>query len=73
MYSLLLATAIAVAAAPLEESTPALQARLLGELDRPQAIADLSRLYERRDEQGDLGPLIIVLKAPGSRPRRVQT
>jgi tetratricopeptide (TPR) repeat protein len=65
MHSLFLAAALAIAPAPLGESTPALQARLLGELDRPQAIADLFRLYERRDEKGDLGPLVIVLEGAG--------
>jgi len=72
MHSLLLAAALALAPAPLDEATPALQARLLGEVDRPQALADLFRLYERRDEKGDLGPLAMVLegvaKAPKARP-----
>jgi Flp pilus assembly protein TadD len=53
------------------EGRPALQARLLGELGRPQAIADLYRLYERRDEKGDLSSLIATLetaaRAPGAR------
>src|SRR4051812_47371447 len=69
MLSLVLAAAVALAPAPLDESTPALQARLLGELDRPQAIADLFRLYERRDEKGDLGPLIIVLEGTARSPK----
>ncbi len=59
---ILLAAVLAIAPAPLQETTPALQARLLGELDRPQAIADLFRLYERRDENGDLSPIAIVLE-----------
>ena len=61
MHSLVLAAALALTA-PLDESTPVLQARLLAELERPQAIADLFRLYERRDEQGDLGPLNLILE-----------
>ncbi|HYS07434.1 MAG TPA: DUF3857 domain-containing protein [Myxococcales bacterium] len=87
MHSLLLALAIASAApattpgdtnrgsaahVPYSEGTQALTARLLGELDRPQAIADLYRLFERRDEQGDLGPMLGTLarvaKSPRSRP-----
>ncbi|HTO98921.1 MAG TPA: DUF3857 domain-containing protein [Myxococcales bacterium] len=69
MHSLLLAAVLALAPAPLEENAPALQARLLGELDRPQALADLFRLYERRDENGDLGPLIIVLEGVARSPK----
>jgi tetratricopeptide (TPR) repeat protein len=69
MHSLLLAAALALAPAPLDEATPALQARLLGELDKPQAIADLFRFYERRDEKGDLGPLVIVLEGVARSPR----
>src|SRR4051812_16477821 len=72
MHSLLLAVAVALAPAPLDEATDALQARLLGELDRPQAIADLFRLFERRDEHGDLGPMLATLerasKAQRARP-----
>src|SRR3954468_23764967 len=74
MHSLLLLAALATtpAPAPLDESTAALQARLLGEVDRPQAVADLYRLYERRDEKGDLAPLVSVFeqatRAPRARP-----
>ena len=65
MHSLLLLAALVTnpAPAPLHEATPALQARVLGELDRPQAVADLFRLYERRDEKGDLAPVTSVLEA----------
>ncbi|TMA89799.1 MAG: DUF3857 domain-containing protein [Deltaproteobacteria bacterium] len=62
MHSLLLVATLAVAAAPLDEATPALQARVLAGLDRPQAIADLFRLYERRDGDGELGPLLMTLE-----------
>jgi len=54
MHCLLLIGALAATPAPLHEETVALQSRLLAELDRPQAIADLFRLYERRDENGDI-------------------
>ncbi|MFN2549685.1 MAG: DUF3857 domain-containing protein [Myxococcales bacterium] len=71
MHSLLLlATLLAVA--PLDEPTPALQARVLRELDKPQAVADLFRLYERRDEKGDLAPLLatldVAVRSPKARP-----
>src|SRR2546428_6476342 len=62
MHSLLLLATLAVAPAPLDEATPALQARVLAGLDRPQAIADLFRLYERRDGDGELGPLLMTLE-----------
>src|SRR5712691_10409094 len=73
MHSLLLLAALAsVTPAPLDEPTPALQARVLRELDRPQAIPDLFRLYERRDEKGDLSALVATLdraaKSPKARP-----
>jgi tetratricopeptide (TPR) repeat protein len=68
MHCLLLIAALAIAPAPLYEGTPSLQARLLGELDRPQAIADLFRLYERRDDSGDLGPLIVTLEGAAKSP-----
>ncbi|HEY5677276.1 MAG TPA: hypothetical protein VIR81_10830, partial [Myxococcales bacterium] len=71
MHSLLLLAALVTnpAPAPLHEATPALQARVLGELDRPQAVADLFRLYERRDEKGDLGPVTSVLEAAARSPK----
>jgi tetratricopeptide (TPR) repeat protein len=73
MHSLLLLAVLAsVTFAPLDEPTPALQARILRELDRPQAIPDLFRLYERRDEKGDLSALVATLdraaKSPKARP-----
>src|SRR3954468_8130940 len=71
MHSLLLLAALATtpATSPLDEATPVLQARLLGELDKPQAMADLFRLYERRDEKGDLGPLAGTLEQMGRSPK----
>ena len=69
MHSLLLVAALAAAPAPLDEATPALQARLLHELDQPQAVADLFRLYERRDEKGDLAPLLATLDAAIRSPK----
>src|SRR5438132_1506631 len=69
MHSLLLVATLAVAAAPLDEATPALQARVLAGLDRPQAIADLFRLYERRDGDGELGPLLMTLEKVAKSPR----
>ena len=69
MHCLLLIGALAATPAPLQEGTAALQARLLAELDRPQAIADLFRLYERRDENGDLGPLISTFETAAKSPR----
>src|SRR3954471_24875213 len=71
MHSLLLLAALATtpATSPLDEPTPVLQARLLGELDKPQAMADLFRLYERRDEKGDLGPLAGTLEQMGRSPK----
>ena len=73
MHSLLLLAALAVAVTTsLDEGTPALQARVLRELDKPQAVADLFRLYERRDEKGDLAPLLGTLdeavRSPRARP-----
>jgi len=61
MHSLFLAAALALAA-PLDESTPALQARVLSGLDRAQAVADLYRLYERREEKGDQSALLLTLE-----------
>jgi tetratricopeptide (TPR) repeat protein len=69
----------ALAAAPAAEATapavrkaPALQERLLGEVDSPRALADLYRLWERRDRSKDLtsvaGTLEKVAKAPKARP-----
>ena len=69
MRSLLLALTLAATVAPLDEKTDALRARLLGELDRPQAIADLFRLFERRDELGDLAPMIATLERASKSPR----
>ena len=69
MHSLLLLAMLASALAPLDEPTPALQARILRELDRPQAVADLFRLYERRDEKGDVSPLLATLQAAARSPR----
>src|SRR5205823_214099 len=61
-----------IAPAAFAEATPALQTRVLSELNRPQAVADLYRLYERREEKGDLSSLIGTLEAaarsPGARP-----
>ena len=72
MHSLLLLAALAATTpAVLDESTPALEARLLKELDKPQAIADLFRLFERREEKGDLAPLLSTLDhATGSSTAR---
>lgn len=72
MHSLFLLAALAAASpASLDEPAPALQARLLGELGRPQAIADLFRLYERREEKGDLSALLETLdRAARSRAAR---
>ena len=69
MHCLLLIGALAATPAPLQEGTAALQARLLAELDRPQAIADLFQLYERRDENGDFGPLISTFETAAKSPR----
>jgi len=69
MHCLLLIGTLAATPAPLHEGTGALQARLLAELDRPQAIADLFRLYERRDENGDLVSLIATLESAAKSPR----
>ena len=70
MHSLLLLAALALAApAPLDEPTPALQARVVRELEAPQAIADLFRLYERRDEKGDLAPLMATLQQAARSPK----
>ena len=68
MHSLFLA-ALAIAAAPLDESTPVLQARVLSRLDRAQAIADLYRLYERRDENGDQTALLLTLEKASNSPK----
>src|SRR5690348_18494313 len=69
MPSLPLALSPAPAPAPLGEATEALQARVVGELDRPQAVPDLFRLFERRDEQGDLGPILGTLERASKSPR----
>ena len=68
MHSLLLAAALALVA-PLDESTPALQARVLSGLDRPQAVADLYRLYERREERGDQSALLLTLEKASTSPK----
>ena len=69
MHSLVLLAALLSTPAPLDEPTPVLQARLLRELDRPQAVADLFRLYERREEKGDLAPLLGTLAAAARSPK----
>ena len=70
MHSLLLLAALASAApAPLEEPTAALRERILGELGRPQAIPDLFRLFERRDEKGDLSELLSVVQQASRSPK----
>src|SRR5438105_15262881 len=69
MHSLLLLATLASAPASLDEPTPALQARVLREVDRPQAVADLFRLFERRDETGDLSSLLETLQAAARSPR----
>ncbi|TMA29017.1 MAG: DUF3857 domain-containing protein [Deltaproteobacteria bacterium] len=67
--SLLFVAALLAPALHADEATPSLQARVLGELDKPQAIADLYRLFERRDEKGDLAGLIGSLQAAARAPR----
>ena len=70
MHSLLLLAALASAAlAPLEEPTAALRERILGELGRPQAIPDLFRLFERRDEKGDLSEFPSVVQQASRSPK----
>jgi tetratricopeptide (TPR) repeat protein len=69
MHSLLLLAALAVAPAALDESTPALEARILKELDKPQAVADLFRLYERREEKGDFASLVATFDKVGRSSR----
>lgn len=69
MHSFVLLAALLSTPAPLDEPTPSLASRLLREVDRPQAIADLFRLYERRDEKGDLAPLLGGLEAVARSPR----
>jgi tetratricopeptide (TPR) repeat protein len=69
MFNLLLIAALLAPAARSDEATPALQARILGELDRPQAIPDLYRLYERREEKGDLSGLIATVEAAARSPK----
>jgi len=66
---LLLAVALFAPSLRADEATPALQTRLLGELDKPQAVADLYRLYERRDEKGDLSGLIGTVEAAARAPK----
>jgi tetratricopeptide (TPR) repeat protein len=71
LHCLLLAAALVnakpvAASSSLDEGPAAISARLMGELDQPQAISDLFRLYERRDDQGDLGPMISTLTSATS-------
>jgi Flp pilus assembly protein TadD/transglutaminase-like putative cysteine protease len=74
LHCLLLAAALAnnpapatrPSAAQLDEGPAALSARLMGELDQPQAISDIFRLYERRDDQGDLTPMDATLAKASS-------
>ena len=78
MHSLLLVAALASASpAPAAQASPsslgeapaAISARLMGELDQPQAISDLFRLYERRDDQGDLAPMLGTLTQASTAPK----
>ena len=70
MHSLLLLAALASAApAALDPGTEALQARILGELDTAQAVPDLFRLYERREEKGNLAPLLATLDSAARSPK----
>jgi tetratricopeptide (TPR) repeat protein len=77
MHSLLLASVLATtvastqAAKPatLEEPASAISARLMKELDQPQAISDLIRLYEKREEQGDLASMDSALAQAAASPK----
>lgn len=40
-----------------DPATPELRSRIIGEMGRVQALPDLYRLFERREDQGDLAPL----------------
>jgi len=68
MHSLLLLAAL-IASSPVDEPTSALRARIAAEVDRPQAVADLYRLYERRDEKGDLRDFLATLNAVKKAPK----
>jgi len=65
MHCLLLVAALAntrpALAASLDEGPAAISSRIMGELDQPQAISDLFRLYERRDDLGDLSQMDTTL------------
>ena len=70
MHSFLLLAALASAGpVALDLATPALEARVLKELDTAQALPDLFRLYERREEKGDLTSLLATLDEAARSPR----
>ena len=66
---LLLLALLAAPVRPLDEGTAELRQSFLTELDQPRAVADLYRLYERRDETGDLSGLVETLEAAAKSPK----
>ena len=48
---------LAASANPGEDAVAGLSVRVLGELQSARALPDLFRLYELREDVGDLGPL----------------
>ncbi len=49
-----------------DPATPDLRSRIIGETSRVQALPDLYRLFERREDQGDLAPLEQTFDAAAS-------
>ncbi len=69
---LLLASCLLAAsarAATTSAPAPSLEQRLLGELHSPAALADLYRVYERRDRTGDLSALARLLDTVAASPK----
>src|SRR5882672_3014362 len=56
-----LAFLAALAALPVAAKGPSLEEKLLAEAESPRALADLYRLYERRDRSKDLSGVTKVL------------
>ena len=66
LSALVAAPALAAVTAP---KTPTLEERLAAEVDSPRALADLYRLYERRDRTRDLTSVAAVLDQVAASPK----
>ncbi len=70
--ALALGCVLALAARAQASQVPELAARLHAELDRAEALPDLIRLAELRDQDGDLQPIALALDEAASSPKARQ-